>query len=72
MTKFAVGYMNFFNNNLKVDIVEAENWKEALSNHSAFAGYSVEENTGWLPDDLETAKSEAFKADFLFDVVEIK
>lgn len=70
--KYVVGYMNFFDNNLKVEIVEAENWKEALSKHSWLAKYSFEDSVGFLPDDLETAKDESIDMEFLFDIVEIK
>lgn len=72
MAKYAVGYMNFFDNDLKVDIIEAGNWKEALSKHSSLAKYTFEESVGFLSDDFETAKDEAIDVDFLFDIVEIK
>ena len=34
MSKFAVGYINFFDNNLIVEIVEADNWFDAIWQHS--------------------------------------
>ena len=70
LKKFIVGYINFFDNSLKVELVEAENWKEALAKHSSM----VDENgnpddNSWLPDDIEKAKKFAF--DFQFDVKEL-
>lgn len=34
MNKFAVAYINFFNNDLIIEIIEADNWKDALFKHS--------------------------------------
>ena len=34
MNKFAVGYISFFDNVLKVEIIEAKDWKDALLQHS--------------------------------------
>lgn len=70
MSKFAVGYINFFDNDLIIEIIEAEDWLEALHKHSKieqdpwgdyFSNYTIDE-----------AKTEAFNSDMMFDVVEIK
>lgn len=36
MKRFAVGYMDYFYNDLIVEIVEADNWFNALKKHSSF------------------------------------
>jgi hypothetical protein len=71
MAKYAVGYYDNMGTGLTIEIIEAENWKEALSKHSYFADseYTPEENFGWFSDDIETAKKEGYNADFEFDVV---
>ena len=66
MKKYAVGSLNFFDNELKIEIVETDSWKEALSKHSDFGDVS------WLADDMETAKADAFDGDYAFDVVELE
>ena len=62
--RYAVGYIDFFNNVLEVKIGEGVTWKEGLEN--SFPGLSE-----YLPDDLEEAKSEAFNQDWQFDITEI-
>ena len=62
--------MNFFDNDLKIEIVEAENWKEALLAHSLLNG-----DDSWLSvlsDDIEDSKENVFDCDCMFDVVEVK
>jgi hypothetical protein len=34
MKRFAVGYLSFFENKLIVEIIEAEDFKSAIMNHS--------------------------------------
>lgn len=34
MKKFAVGYIDFYDNNLIIEIIEAEDWYAALSSHT--------------------------------------
>ena len=73
MKKFAVGVINFFNNDLVIEIIEADGWKDALGKHRAFIPYSIEEMNEMFPDDSqEKAKNEAFNMDMMIDVVEIK
>lgn len=64
MRNFAVASMNFFDNNLKITFVKAENWKSALGQVEDLSNYE-------LPDDLEEAKAEAFNGDWVFDVKEL-
>ena len=70
--KFIVGFINFFENKLVVELVEAENWKDALARHSELLDENGNpDDNSWLPDDIEEAKQEGYNADFLFDVKEI-
>ena len=71
MPKFAVGWINFFDNDLKIEIIEAETWKEALVHHSSI----VPDRTSWadqISDDIEETKEMVFDCDCMFDVVEVK
>jgi hypothetical protein len=67
MKKWAVSYLNFFDNEfeLLLKVVEAESERDALE--AAFPGLA--ENVRW--DNLETAKDDAFNQDWLFEIVEI-
>ena len=72
MAIFMVGYADFFNNDLIVECIEAENWKSALARHSKMMDEEGNpDDNSWLPDDMKEAKMSAFDADFLFDVKEI-
>ena len=67
MKKYAVCYINFFDNKLIIEIIEAEDWFNALSNHSKF-----KDDEMYLPNtSLEDAKIEAFNCDSMIDVIEI-
>lgn len=70
--KYVVAAVSFFENELKIEIVEAENWKEALSKHSLFTEAGDPGDVSWLSDDIDNAKSDAFSGDILFDVLEVK
>jgi len=68
MKKFAVGYMSFFDNVLKIEIVEAENFKSSIVKHSLLR------DSSWLseiPDDLEEIKTFFWNTDSMIDVLEI-
>ena len=69
MNKFAVGYMNFFDNDLIIEIIEAENWKIALFKHSKL------QNDDWELADfgktLDEAKNYAFNCDMVIDVIKL-
>lgn len=68
MAKFAVGYINFHDNEMIIEIVEGADWKEAVTKHSKLDGddYYSDAPT------LEEAKQLAFNSDEMIDVKEIK
>lgn len=59
---FVVTYLNFYDNDLKIKIVKAKDWKEAIKE-----AFDLE----FESDDLEGAKEDAFNQDVLFEVLEI-
>lgn len=65
MTEYIVAAFHLDENELVVKVVEAENWKEALTQHPFFL-----DGVGWMPDDLEIAKDIASTEDIIFTVVE--
>ena len=66
MSKYAVGFISYHDNILTVDVVEAENWKQALAKHT-----DDPEMETYLPDDVGEAKNMMFDMDCMFDVKEI-
>lgn len=67
MKKFAVGYIDFYDNELTIEIIEAEDWYTALNSHT-----KLKSDECYLSSDsLEAAKDIAFNDDFMIDVVEI-
>lgn len=73
--RFAVGHTTFFENVLTIEIVEADNVKEAVMAHSAFNDVaSKPEYDLWLkdmPDDLEGIERFFFDGDTLVSATEI-
>lgn len=72
MKKYAVGYINFFDNDLIVDIVNANSIKDAIAQHPSFSG--TDDMLNWLetlPDALDEIKREIFDDDSAIDIVEI-
>ena len=70
MKKYAVAYMNFFDNELTIEFVEAETEKQAIFSHS-----KMQSDSGWseeLSDNLDEIKQAFFDGDTLVDVKEIK
>lgn len=66
MKKFAVGYLNAFDNDLKIEIINADTWHKALMLHSGMSEWEdVPESS------LEDAKKFMFDCDAGIDVVEI-
>lgn len=65
MKNYIVGAINFFDNDLKLEKISAENEIEAISKHSMINGFSFESKT------LEEIKVEAFDMDMMVDVIEI-
>lgn len=64
MKNYIVGAINFFDNDLKLEKISAENEIEAINKHSMVNG-SFESKT------LEEAKVEAFDMDMMVDVIKI-
>jgi len=71
--QYAVSYTNLWDYDMKIQIVEASGWKEALSKHTLFnkPEYPEDHDISWISNDLKTAKEEMFNADMLFDVIEL-
>jgi len=69
MSKFAVGHIDYFNNNLIIEIIKAENWKDALFKHSKLISENWDQS--WFGETLEEAKNKAFDCDMMIDVIEI-
>lgn len=67
--KFAVAHVDFYDNDLIIEIIYAEDWKEALFKHSKL------KSDDWdLPpfgDTLEEAKKYSFNCDMMIDVIEL-
>lgn len=70
MKKFAVAYMNFFDNDLTVKVVESESWNEALAKRFSEL-YPKSENIFECSDNIEAEKVKAFNEDWIFDVTEV-
>ena len=66
MNRYAVAYINFYDNELSIKLTKANNWREAVDNT-----FKIFEEMGVvdISDDIEEAKREAFDADFMFDVI---
>jgi len=62
--KYAVAYVNFFDNDLQLRVVKARGWKQAVSRAFDCAQHLTSET-------LDEAKEEAFNQDWLFNVLEI-
>ena len=79
MKKYAVSYINFFNNELTIEIVEAETIKKAILKHSKLLAENSDngkvDEEDWLhtnmPEELEEIKETFFDMDCMVDVVEI-
>lgn len=72
MKKFAVAYMDFFNNYIILEFVEAEDIKDAITKHSEIAKYS--ETVKWIqemPDNLEKIRYMLGEGEIDVDVKEI-
>ena len=66
---WAVAYMNFFDNELSVELVKADTLIEALSKHSKLV------NEDWLktmPNDLKQLRDLFWEMDSAVDAVEIE
>lgn len=70
--KYAVGIINFFDNDLIIEIIDGENWKDAFKKHTLNTGFTSDEIDEMFSDDLDLAKNDAFNMDMMIDVTEIK
>lgn len=67
--KYVVGAISFFDNILKLEVVEANSIGEAVLSHSSF------QIDTWMFDDcesLEEMKERAFDTDMMIDVIQIE
>lgn len=85
MRRFAVAIYNQNDGDLEIEVIEAENWREAALQHglapwTALAEPDEEEDDAnedapapeVVPDTINEAKQDAFDKDCAFDIVEIK
>ena len=70
--KYAVAAVILIENNLMIEIIDAENWLEALSKHSIFTENGKPGDVSWLSSDITDAKFDAASADILFDIKELE
>jgi len=68
--RWAVGYTDFFDNCLSVNVVRANDWKSALEIVMGQLGKSEYLGDNF-PDDIDKAKEEALDGDWQFEIVEI-
>lgn len=66
MNKYVVAFIDFFNNNLDQELVEAETATEAVKKSKFDLAYTVEDN-----NDYDKARSRAFDADSMFSVIKV-
>ena len=67
MKKFAVAYINNYDNELTIEFVEAATWREAIILHNELKDTPLDD----IPQDLEEAKVLFFNQEAAFDVKEI-
>lgn len=67
MTRFAVSYINWFDNELTTEFVIAKDWREALTLHSK--SFFKPENDYKVPETEELAKRACFDCDGMMEVV---
>jgi len=72
MKKYAVGYINFSDNELTIEIVEAPNIYEAVKKHSQLQEDSLQKWISEMPQELQDIKEEFFNGDAMIDVKEIE
>lgn len=68
MSKWAIAHISFYDNELRIEIVESDSWHGALSQHSQLR----DGDTDYIDyTSLETAKKSAFDQDAMVDVIKI-
>ena len=65
--RYAVAVMNYSDNDLRIEIIDASGWRLALAQHSLVSDWDITS----LPMDIDEAKTAAFDMDCMFDVKEI-
>jgi hypothetical protein len=68
MKRWAVAYMNYYENDLSIEIVRANDWASAISKHSVLNCGNMADN---LKSTLEDTKQRFFDCDSMVDVIEI-
>lgn len=72
MKKYAVGYILLLDNELTVEIIEANSFKEAIIKHSEIAKYNdIVEWINDMPNDLKEIKNTMISSEIGIDVKEI-
>ncbi len=66
MKNFVIGVFSLFTNELKLELVKAETWQEAVFKHSQCP---FDTSSTW--NTIEEARAEAFELDGGFDILEI-
>ena len=67
MSTFAIALISFYDNELNITFVDAEDWKQAAQQHELITDL-VED---WSDVSLKEAKQSAFDADCMFDIKEV-
>lgn len=71
MKKFAVGFLSQFDNELKIEIIKADTWQNAVLRHSSVKPWR-DDFIEMDSEKLQDWKEFAFDNDFSIDVVEVK
>ena len=66
MKRYVVSYMNFYDNDISLELVEAVDWQSAVQKSKFSIDYVLEDTLN-----LEEAKQRAFDCDEVFSVLEI-
>ena len=69
MTKYAVGYANLYDNDLVVEIVEANSIKDAILQHSMITRDNSDNSFSDAPENIEDLKQYFFDMDTLVGAV---
>ena len=63
--RYAVGFATLFDNELKVEIIVADSWAQAVAKHSMVTEFEIEYT------DLESVKQQFWNCDAMIDCVEV-
>lgn len=69
MNKYAVAYISFFENNLKIEIIECDSIKNAIKKHSYLQADDLQDWINNMSDDFNDIKSEFLECDSMIDAV---